>query len=609
MDAVRSAPWRGGREATLDRARRRAAGCGRGMELARRVSDRPHRRRAAGARSGALVGSLLGRLLLDRGLATYERTWAGPDVLRDGAGAVVDVIGLGNRAAGSADGVTAMLEFAETHDIASTEVFGFGAHDGPGPLRILGCLAPLQSGFTPVVLAPCSRGLAVLRPRGPAEWLAVGQAPFVAGTARKLFDLLSAGAPEDLVQRPHAEVLPWDGVAEARLAERALRRSLLTITTNDGRRRRYTVLRSTDAYGDPWDPWDAIRHFLDDRFTQKRIRTGARRNRFAGRSPRTVGFRSMTETLHDPAPEQSTSAVRCRRRTGQAGAGGPRGQVVRALEGRRHLRVRPHPPARGDLLDRHPAADRERVAARRATSSPTPTPTWSPASSGCRASRCSTRWAGTTTACPPSAGCRTSTACAATPRCRTTPTSRRRRSRTRSGRCRSPGPTSSSSASSSWCEDEKAFETLWRTLGLSVDWKQHYTTIGPKAQLASQRAFLRNFARGEAYLQQAPTLWDVTFQTAVAQAELEAREYAGAYHRIAYHRPDGTPGLGRDDPPGAGRRGGGADRAPRRRALPGPVRHHRHLAGVRRRDPGRGAPRSPRWTRAPASPCAARSAT
>ena len=42
-------------------------------------------------------------------------------------------------------------------------------------------------------------------------------------------------------------------------------------------------------------------------------------------------------------------------------------------------------------------------------------------------------------------------------------------------------------------------------------------------QTVSQRAFLRNFARGEAYLQEAPTLWDVTFQTAVAQAELEAR--------------------------------------------------------------------------------------
>ena len=90
-------------------------------------------------------------------------------------------------------------------------------------------------------------------------------------------------------------------------------------------------------------------------------------------------------------------------------------------------------------------------------------------------------------------------------------------------------------------EDEKVFESLWRTLGLSVDWEQTYTTIGPAAQTVSQRAFLRNLARGEAYLQEAPTLWDVTFQTAVAQAELEAREYAGHYHRVAFHAPGGSP--------------------------------------------------------------------
>ena len=90
-------------------------------------------------------------------------------------------------------------------------------------------------------------------------------------------------------------------------------------------------------------------------------------------------------------------------------------------------------------------------------------------------------------------------------------------------------------------EDEQVFESLWRTLGLSVDWGMTYTTIGPHAQTVSQRAFLRNFARGEAYLQEAPTLWDISFQSAVAQAELEAREYAGHYHRVAFHRPDGTP--------------------------------------------------------------------
>ncbi|MDX6277503.1 MAG: valyl-tRNA synthetase [Nocardioidaceae bacterium] len=84
-------------------------------------------------------------------------------------------------------------------------------------------------------------------------------------------------------------------------------------------------------------------------------------------------------------------------------------------------------------------------------------------------------------------------------------------------------------------EDEKIFEKLWRTLGLSVDWAQTYTTIGDESRSVSQRAFLRNVARGEAYQQDAPTLWDVTYQTAVAQAELEAREYPGAYHRVAFH--------------------------------------------------------------------------
>ena len=88
-------------------------------------------------------------------------------------------------------------------------------------------------------------------------------------------------------------------------------------------------------------------------------------------------------------------------------------------------------------------------------------------------------------------------------------------------------------------EDEKAFEALWRRLGLSVDWALTYTTIGPKSQAISQRAFLDNLARGEAYTSEAPTLWDVGFRTAVAQAELEDRERPGAYHRLRFHGPEG----------------------------------------------------------------------
>src|SRR5206468_3694353 len=38
-------------------------------------------------------------------------------------------------------------------------------------------------------------------------------------------------------------------------------------------------------------------------------------------------------------------------------------------------------------------------------------------------------------------------------------------------------------------EDEKAFERVWKSLGLSVDWSMTYTTIGRRAQRVSQLAF------------------------------------------------------------------------------------------------------------------------
>lgn len=88
-------------------------------------------------------------------------------------------------------------------------------------------------------------------------------------------------------------------------------------------------------------------------------------------------------------------------------------------------------------------------------------------------------------------------------------------------------------------EDEKQFESLWRDLGLSVDWDQSYRTISPEAIRTSQLAFLRNLERGEAYQALAPTLWDVTFRTAVAQAELEDKDQPGAYHRLSFAKADG----------------------------------------------------------------------
>ncbi len=93
-------------------------------------------------------------------------------------------------------------------------------------------------------------------------------------------------------------------------------------------------------------------------------------------------------------------------------------------------------------------------------------------------------------------------------------------------------------------QDEVAFEALFLRLGLSVDLTQSYETIGDKARRTAQRAFLRSLARDEAYAVEAPTLWDVDFQTAVAQAELEDRDMPGAYHRLTFH---GDPSGGQAD--------------------------------------------------------------
>ena len=109
----------------------------------------------------------------------------------------------------------------------------------------------------------------------------------------------------------------------------------------------------------------------------------------------------------------------------------------------------------------------------------------------------------------------------------------------------SPGPTKRPISRPNFVElcrllteaDEQVFEELWRQLGLSVDWTLAYTTIGERARRASQRGFLRMLARGEAYQAEAPTLWDVTFRTAVAQAEVEDREIPGVAVRVRF-RPE-----------------------------------------------------------------------
>ena len=83
-------------------------------------------------------------------------------------------------------------------------------------------------------------------------------------------------------------------------------------------------------------------------------------------------------------------------------------------------------------------------------------------------------------------------------------------------------------------------------------------------------------------------MWDVTFQTAVAQAELDARDYPGAYHRVAFHGRREVRSTSRPRGPNC-RRVRGLDRPPGRRALPAVVRQHGRSPALRRRAAGPGA--------------------
>jgi valyl-tRNA synthetase len=83
-------------------------------------------------------------------------------------------------------------------------------------------------------------------------------------------------------------------------------------------------------------------------------------------------------------------------------------------------------------------------------------------------------------------------------------------------------------------EDERAFKDLWQRLGLSVDWALEYSTISEASRRAAQWSFLDLHRKGQVYQVEAPTLWDVDFRTAVAQAEVEDRPQKGSFHHVRF---------------------------------------------------------------------------
>ena len=82
--------------------------------------------------------------------------------------------------------------------------------------------------------------------------------------------------------------------------------------------------------------------------------------------------------------------------------------------------------------------------------------------------------------------------------------------------------------------DESIFEDVFKNIGHSYDWNLKYTTISPETIKISQESFIDLLEKNYITSVEAPTMWDVTFQSAVAQAEIEDREVQGFFHDIKF---------------------------------------------------------------------------
>jgi valyl-tRNA synthetase len=90
-------------------------------------------------------------------------------------------------------------------------------------------------------------------------------------------------------------------------------------------------------------------------------------------------------------------------------------------------------------------------------------------------------------------------------------------------------------------EFEDRFETFWKSLGMSVDWRLRYSTIDPAARRISQWSFIDLYRKGLVYRAQAPNPWCVECQTAIAQAEIDDAERATTFYTLAFALADARP--------------------------------------------------------------------
>ena len=81
---------------------------------------------------------------------------------------------------------------------------------------------------------------------------------------------------------------------------------------------------------------------------------------------------------------------------------------------------------------------------------------------------------------------------------------------------------------------EKEFEKLFKTLGISYDWRQKYQTISKSTNDLAVETYNKLKRAGLVEQRQGPVYWDVVDQTALAQSIIEDKEVAGAEHYLIW---------------------------------------------------------------------------
>lgn len=83
-----------------------------------------------------------------------------------------------------------------------------------------------------------------------------------------------------------------------------------------------------------------------------------------------------------------------------------------------------------------------------------------------------------------------------------------------------------------------AFIQDWKNLGISCDYDLLYSTIDENSRKISQENFIELYKKGLIYKAEFPTIWDIEFQTPVAQAELEDKEKESLFTTMKFQVND-----------------------------------------------------------------------